>query len=201
MSKPNTATKKSTKTPPAPPSQLTKEQRLKLPITDHRRPLTKEQRKALSPDEKKARRASKRAARGPWKLRAIKTTQRMIRKIERFAKAFSGVESVDEDHFTTAVAHLKEAVEEMAELPDAFTPKGSSGGGTRYEFTVGQIVQMSESKREQYAGYVPEESMGELQIVGAGNKRVVVEATTKGGAKIRLFLPAGHVKPVASVEE
>lgn len=188
------ATKKSTPkaAPPAPPKQLTKEERAKLPISDHRRPLSKAERKALTPEQKKARRESKRKARGPWKLRALKTLQRVTKKVERLGKSFSSADSVDAEHFKASVAHLTEAIEEVTALPDDFRPKGSGGGERGHAILEkGTVVQLRESKSDMYKGFIPED--GKLEVVACGEKMIVV----KGSSGERLHLPRGHVEVVS----
>lgn len=173
--------------PPAPPGKVDPKT---LPVTDPRRKLSKEEREQLTDEQRKERRENRKKNRAPLKQRLTKFFVRSIKRTERFAAMFEGKEVAEtRNHLVTAVSKLRAALSSLDELPPNWQP-AKVERGARDLLAPGTVVRLSESKREQYASIVPDDEMDKLKIVQVIGKKYVLETPTK----LRMFLPAAHVK-------
>lgn len=165
--------------PPAVPKLDTS----KLPVTDHRRKLTKEEIKALTDTERKARRDSRIAARPSAKSRMIKNFDRSLRIVARYVKQLHGTEP--HDNLNEIVDHLRAASADLGDLPDTWRPAHAPAAGK--SFAVGDKVQISEKRRAHFA-FLEDEAGATMRITKVTGKKVVCETPSKA----RVFLPV-HV--------
>jgi len=193
MSKKNTKAAVSTSTKAPAPQKTSRP--VAVPALPAELPkLTREQWRALSPEEKRARKEAKRAsaATGVAKLKSSLTrAQKMVRNIERAL----GEEAAAGDA-RKALALLNELGESLTALPDGWKPTRSTTPTREARFKVGDVVAIAEKRRAAYEGLIAD--MDALTVERLAGKRAVVNA---GG--VRLVLPLNMIvpaKPKASGE-
>lgn len=162
-----------------------------LEVTDPRRKLSKDEWRALSPEQKKTRRAAVRAGRAPVKDRLSKAVGKIARRTERLAKIFSTEPSLHEAFVNTARV-LRAVSGEIGELNGDWKPTKVAGRGEPREakFREGAIVRLVEKHRPQYEGLIEVDEMTGLRVdkVQGKNVRVVTESGVK------MFLPANRLE-------
>jgi len=160
-----------------------------LPITDPRRKLTKEERKALSPEDRKARRAAKQANRAPYAMRTSLLLTKFANKLGKISKMLSENKEIAESVHGCAEM-LRDATIDLQELPEDFRPAKLRDEAITYK--PGSFVRLTDAKQEQYAELLDEKDMVGLKVISQTGKNVALEAPH---SKIRIVLPAGHVRP------
>lgn len=158
-------------------------------LTDPRRKLSREEWKSLTKEQKAERKNNRIKARGPIKGRMTRLVLSYSKRAERMASKFANEKPIA-DALLEIAKQARLVSSDIDELPDTWMP---SGRKPHYSFTAGQRVHMVEAQVAHYEELLGED-IGELEIVSAVGKRVVVK-TVKGG--VRLFLPAKHIKAQA----
>lgn len=174
----NTAAKTNTTTtsakiaaPPAPPAVTTEK-------------LTREQWRALSPEEKAARKLARAATRPSPKGRLTRTTSKLSRRAGRLSSIFGGDIG---KNFAQIAGMLAALSEEIAELPADWKPAGStSGAASTPRFAVGDIVAVHPKRRDSFAGLLEANELDGLRIVKIVGKRCV--AQSESGTRLTLAL-------------
>lgn len=150
--------------------------------------LTREEWRALSPEQKRARKEAKRASTsGAGKL--LSSLSRMEKMGRNIASALAG----DEASVATArkvLGQLGELRETLEALPETWQPaRKATGTGTREaRFKVGDRVAIAEKRRSAYEGLI--DDMENLVVVTLAQKRAVLDA--KG---VRIVLPLNMIVP------
>jgi hypothetical protein len=154
--------------------------------------MTREEWRALSPDEKRATRVARRANRPNPAPRLGKTIARMARQCDKVAdmlrKDEIGVEMDAAYALVMARSALTRVVEAFAALPADWRPLGHSAVGTS-KFGAGDFVQIAEKRRSSFVGLLEADEMLELRVVKVVGKKLVLQ--TEGGT--RLVLPANII--------
>ncbi len=170
----------------------------KLPVTDPRRKLTKTERKAMTKDEKRARRTALAASRPPAKQRAHKLMTKFVERLSRVVNRFYPADGDTADMreaLDAAQATLSKISEDTMSLPDSWSPKGARSSKAA-ALTPGVIVRVAdkhvEALKDLFANTKEMQRLKVLQVVGS--KRVAV--VTEGGT--RTILKVGEVTPVVT---
>lgn len=119
-----------------------------LDVTDPRRKLSKEERSALTPEQKKERRKLAREARGPAKVQIEKQLNKLDTRLARIVSRFAGSEAHEAGE--ALIKAMRVLRSDVAELPDDWKPAKASGGTMVARFEKGQTVELKERKRPQY---------------------------------------------------
>lgn len=172
---------KSTATAPAMPA---------LSLTDPARKLTRAEWKGLTVEQKRERKANRRAARGPETSRYARSLVRMGDRIQKLAKAFHSTEGTAVGVKLSAVlAGLKEAAVAVTDLPDSWTPAHKHAGG-RADITKGSSVTLVEKKQAEYASVLNGDEAKPFTVESIVGKRGVYLSASG----IKMFLPTAHVR-------
>lgn len=186
MSKKSTAKKHATPIVEAPvmPSVDTS----KLPLTDPRRKLTREDWASMTKEQRTERRAAKRASRGPVASRYARAMARQASRLAKIARAFKNEGDIHGTLMGISQS-LRDTAGDVDELGAAWVP-ASKGGSVRAELVVGSLVTLVPSKLAQYTELLGED-VGSLTVVKVAGKRVVLQ----DASGVKIFLPVVHVKP------
>lgn len=158
------------------------------PIPQAPERLSREEYQALSPEEKKAYREARRAARASWGVRQARTLERATKRL----KALAGVLPEElEAKRLAAFEALTELTPALREFKGA--PKGAIEKAAK--FAEGQMVSVIEKRRSAYEGLI--ENMDALKVVQVSGKRLVLESSEG----IRMVLPTNMVKAAPVTED
>lgn len=155
--------------------------------------LTREEWRALSPEQKRARKEAKRASTsGAGKLLSS------LSRMEKMGRNISAALSGDEAAQATArkvLGQLGELRETLEALPEDWQParKASSAGTREARFKVGDRVAIAEKRRSAYEGLI--DDMENLVVVTLAQKRAVLDA---GG--VRIVLPLNMIVPAKATD-
>lgn len=159
-------------------------------VTDPTRKLTREEWRALSPDEKRARKEAKRTNRPELAARFAKNMTRFARRISKLSAMIDKNAHTDLARaLTTAREALHEAAVGYEALPTGWQPLKSEGVQREAKFGVGDMVDIHAKRRSNYDGLLDADEMTGLRITKVAGKRLVVQ--TESGT--RLFLPSNAV--------
>ena len=187
-----TKTKNSPKNSPAPavkapavPAIDTKA----LPVTDPRRKLSKEEIKALTPEQRKARRTARMATRGPANKRVAKQFEQRVKGLDRFLRVLEGTPVVAE--LTKAIASLRGVAADLGDLPADWKPGSGGGGGT--SFGIGDKVRIREKRIAEFEPMLEEEAKAVMVIAKVNGKKVLCTLPSKA----KVYLPSGVLTSAA----
>jgi hypothetical protein len=173
--------------------KMSAEERAALPVTDPRRRLTSEERKALTPDQRKARKAAILARRGPAKGRFHKLVLRMHKRAAQIAARLDGSGDAAQD--ASGAAHaLKQLAGAIDALPADWKPAAGKGAARAPKFEPGTMVQIKKELRERYTDLIPADELDGLVVVACKGSEALVRA--EGGTK--LFVPSKNLEATAS---
>ena len=187
-----------------PPALPVEQPRTELPVTDPKRKLTKEELRALSAEDRAARRANIRAGKAPAKARIARNIEKTAKKMERLSRLFANDPAL-KTAMETAVKNMRSVVMDMDDLDESWRPatklgNGAGGKAARVaaSLAVGDTVQVVEKKRAQYAGFIDAADISKLTVHRITGNKVVVVAPSDGS---KLFLPANVVEKVVATAD
>lgn len=97
----------------------------------------------------------------------------------------------------TAVASINTAIKELAKLPADWRPAiaraAGSGGADKAELKTGDLVRITDKRKEEYEGVLEPEMMVGIKVLEVRGPKVIGEATAKDGTTLRCMLSRGHV--------
>jgi hypothetical protein len=162
-----------------------------MDVTDPRRKLTKTEVKAMTKEQRQARQAALRTARGPARTRFVRLTFRLFKSCEKFAVVFANEPAIRET-FSECEDSLHALAGKIAELPAEWAP-AKKISAKRAAISPNALIEIRPEKSKMYEDILGETP--ELTVVRVIGKRIV--ALTQDGTK--LFLPLNHVR--AAVKE
>lgn len=179
---------------PAASRKMTAEQRAELPVTDPRRRLSKEERKALKPDERKARKAAILAKRGPAKGRYHRLVVKTAKRFSKIASMLAGSEQHAE-----AVETAKKILDfagTLDGLPADWKPARAGASAQTAKFAPGDMVQIKPDQRGRFDGLLPKDELDGLVVVQCKGREVLVrsESGTKIFVQTKVIEAAGAVE-------
>ena len=153
-----TSRKRASRKSPKPPASD------ELDVTDPRRKLSKEERQALTPEQKKTRRKAARDARGPAKVQIGTQLAKLETRLVKLTHRLDGSDAAEASE--ALVKAIRVLRSDVAELSDDWKPARASGPVTA-RFVAKQKVQLKEKKRSQYTEILEGEfSMKVEKVVG-----------------------------------
>ena len=160
-------------------------------ITDPKRRLTREEWREMSPEEKRARREARAAARPGVSARLAKNMDRFARRCRKVLAMLGEGDETENARLqmSRAVVSLAAAQEAFAELPVGWQPTRRAGAEREAKFAIGDFVSIHEKRRGNYDGLLDADEMSDLRVIKIAGKRLVVQ--TEGGT--RMFLPTNAV--------
>ncbi len=148
-----------------------------LDVTDPRRKLSKEERQALTPEQKKARRKAARDARGPAKVQIGTQLAKMETRLGRITSRL--VDSDASEAGEAFIKALRVLRSDVAELSDDWKPARARGPVTA-RFVEKQTVRLKEKKRKQYEDLL--DGNFEFKVTKIAGRRVMcrhIESKTR----------------------
>lgn len=162
-------------------------------VTDPNRKLTRDEWRALSPEEKRTRKDAKRANRPAVAARLAKNCDRLARRLGKMGQMLNTSNDGDaaiHGALLIAAANILVARDNYLALPSDWAPKTTSTYVAKGpKFAVGDTVAIHAKRRAAYDGLLSEAEMVSLKIVKVAGKRVVV--VTEG--MTRMFLPLNAI--------
>lgn len=146
--------------------------------------MSREEWRALTPEQKAARKAARAANRPSVRARLARTVGKLVRRIGRLSSIFAGQDGVT-DELARAKAALDGALDTIALLPQDWTPKSVAVPGTP-KLAVGDIVAIHPKRRSAFEGLLEANELDGLRVTKIVGKRLVCQA--EGGTKITLAI-------------
>ena len=160
-----------------------------LAITDPNRKLSRDEWRALSTEEKAARKSARSATRGPAKQRYTAKVGNVIKRAERLLPVLVGTDA--HKHISHAIVALKAGREEVADLPATWQPAGATTGAAPIE--PGAMVNIRDTARAAYAGLLEPAEMVGLKVVKSLGSKLI--ATTAAG--VRMVIARNRIERAA----
>jgi hypothetical protein len=158
--------------------------------TDPKTRLTREEVKALTPEQRKARRQARMAKRGPIKARFEKQVLSMERRLKRVIRLVGT--DLDEDAGKEALLALGTIAKTIRGLDENWKPSGSRGSAE--EIAVGGSVGIRTKRIAEYADFfedIDSDATGTFTVTRVSEKMVFVAI-----GKSTIPLPRNHVRAV-----
>jgi len=146
--------------------------------------LTREEWRALTPEQKAARKLAKKANAPALKARLARTVGKLVRRVERLRSIFEGEDAVTDELAIASVA-LHGALNGVDALSNDWKPAAGSANATSTpRLNVGDLVDVHPKRRSSFEGLLDANELTGLHVLKVVGKRYVVQS--ESGTRLTL---------------